>query len=323
MSIEVQVCVNVQESIRRGKPSQADRLLTITDADVASLTSEEREQLAGCLYQGEASHSTNYKKPPLKLYVGRFSVPEATFAGIVEAVRNHVAAVAKEATDKAAQEERRKIERREATLAVLRNRKTETRQEPLYMPGKEPYIVYDVLRPDWPYYGDDEIKQSPEAVAWIEELNALNLNARADAEARKERRLAEIETAKAQKEIERLTWIAAHGSERLKRCMEEEIEYEAIYKDERLAVERPGWIWTSNAVGEINDPRNPPVEAFAVLDEARKTVSDATLSYWTVERDEDDYVGEDDDKYAWTGYVALSEFLGRMIVYGLPAEYIS
>lgn len=48
--------------------------------------------------------------------------------------------------------------------------------------------------------------------------------------------------------------------------------------------------------------------------------NEAELSYWTVERSEEDQ-DDDDSKYEWIGYVATSYFLGKPIVYGLPAEY--
>lgn len=113
-------------------------------------------------------------------------------------------------------------------------------------------------------------------------------------------------------------WIAAHGSERLKRCLAEGIECRAAYRDERLAAERPGWVWADGSGGEVDAPRNPPAESFTVLDEARKTDPSAKLMRWTENRDEDDENEDDDDDGEETApparhYIAVAEFLGRGI----------
>jgi hypothetical protein len=120
-------------------------------------------------------------------------------------------------------------------------------------------------------------------------------------------------------EAELAAWVEAHGSERLKRCLKEELECMAAYMDERLALERPKWRWSAKVEGDYEEPRNPPLEAFEVLDEARKTEPGAELVYWTVERDNDDDDDEDREKYEWAGYVAVGTFLGREIVYGGPS----
>jgi hypothetical protein len=120
--------------------------------------------------------------------------------------------------------------------------------------------------------------------------------------------------AKARVDME--VWIAAHGSARLRRCLAEGIECAAIYRDERMAAERPGWVLDLD--GNDSEPRNPPDEAFALLDEARKTAPDAKLNYLTYEDQTDEETG--DVTAGWRGYVAQAEFLGRTIRYGGPAE---
>jgi hypothetical protein len=131
-----------------------------------------------------------------------------------------------------------------------------------------------------------------------------------------------IEADRASEEAERRRWIEEHGSERLRRCLAEGIEHGAIYRDERLALERPGWRWLEKVVGDTDEARNPPEEAFAVLDEARKIEPAAKLRYYKlIRRYTDaqlDEVADDPDFEPGdvTGYVAEAEFLGRTIVFG-------
>lgn len=119
-------------------------------------------------------------------------------------------------------------------------------------------------------------------------------------------------------------WIQQHGSDRLKKCVAEEIECTAAYRDERLSMERPGWTWYNEAKGASESPRNPPVEAFDVLAEARKLEPSAEMFFHTVEGEPGGY--DDDGDYCeetegWRGYTAEAEFLGKVITFGLPAEY--
>lgn len=113
-----------------------------------------------------------------------------------------------------------------------------------------------------------------------------------------------------QEEFCRLAWIENHGSFRLKRMIEEDIEHQATYRDERLKNDYPGWSWAKNLEGEYDEPRNPLEEAFVILDEARKKAPKAKLVYWTV-------CEEDITLPAWRKqYVVVAEFLGQEIVYG-------
>ena len=124
---------------------------------------------------------------------------------------------------------------------------------------------------------------------------------------------------------DRNKWIEAHGSDRLKNCVKEGIECEGIYRSERLAAERPGWNWSSWVAGEWDDPRNPPIRAFSLLAEAREFDPSAKLVWWEVLKDADEIDPDDEgnSNYRWKGYAAVAEFLGREIVYGVPAEYCS
>jgi len=116
-------------------------------------------------------------------------------------------------------------------------------------------------------------------------------------------------------EAERDTWIAEHGSERLQACHAEGFECEALYRDERLAHDHPDWVWLAQCSGADKDPRNPSSEAFGVLYAARDHKSDAKLRYWEVWR-------RATGDLKWAGYVAEARFLGRLVIFGLPEEYI-
>jgi len=113
-------------------------------------------------------------------------------------------------------------------------------------------------------------------------------------------------------------WVTLHGSNRLKRSVREGIECKAIYIDERLSLERPGWCWYSSCEGKSSEPRNPTESVFTLLDEARKFDAEATLSYHVVEAECDEY---GDESQGWRGYTCESTFLGKAIVYGLPKEF--
>lgn len=110
---------------------------------------------------------------------------------------------------------------------------------------------------------------------------------------------------------ERRQWIEAHGSDRLRRLAEEEIEHDAVYRDERLLHERHYWHWTKQLAGHWEDARNPPVEALKLLDNARAQLPEeerlaAQLVYWI-----------DDDNNS-RRYVVLHHYMGREIVYLAP-----
>lgn len=71
-------------------------------------------------------------------------------------------------------------------------------------------------------------------------------------------------------------------------------------------------------VGDVRgsdfEPRNPPSEAFAILDEARKTDPGAKLVYVSADAETDDYGDETAPEIK--GYACLADFLGREIVFG-------
>jgi len=111
---------------------------------------------------------------------------------------------------------------------------------------------------------------------------------------------------------DRQGWIGENGSDRLQRLLAEAIEHDAVYYDERLAADRPGWRWYRDVPGRIDEPRNPPADALALLDEARRIAPDAGLQYYVIDDDETGEMLE-------TGYVAADDYLGRQIVFGAEA----
>jgi len=125
--------------------------------------------------------------------------------------------------------------------------------------------------------------------------------------------LANDEAEKAATLADMAAWINTHGSIRLQRSLAEGIECQAAYRDERLAVERPDWEWYADVDGKISEPRNPPEDAFGILDEARKSDPAAKLAFYAYDESADEY----GDAYRTEGYVAESEFLSRKIVYGV------
>lgn len=175
-------------------------------------------------------------------------------------------------------------------------------------------------------------------LAALAKARAAVLSAEAEERAAKEEAMkAEREAERAEKrrrheeeaqreEAERVGWIGAHGSKRLQRLAAEGIECGAVYRDERLAHDRPGWRWVSEVNGEDGEPRNPPEEALDLLDEARATLPEGVgseLVHWTVDACEGPHDYHEDDvcpgqHEGWRGYAVTSRFLGRWIVYGGP-----
>lgn len=130
------------------------------------------------------------------------------------------------------------------------------------------------------------------------------------------RELAERIIAAAEADQDRIEWIREHGSPRLRRLLEEGIEHGAVYRDERLAMERPGWRYNEHWIAQ--EPRNAPMKALELLDDARQTAPDARLVYWTATLPCDDCEDEDDcycEVEEVRGYTCEAEFLGRKIVY--------
>lgn len=74
-------------------------------------------------------------------------------------------------------------------------------------------------------------------------------------------------------------WIRAHGSDRLRKILDLGYidESRSVYRDERLALDYPGWIVDCDATAEESEIRNPSLEALEALEEARRISPDAQL----------------------------------------------
>lgn len=155
-----------------------------------------------------------------------------------------------------------------------------------------------------------------EQEGYVRELSEIVAAARAEREREEKERL-EAERLKAEREkaeaAEREAWIREYGSPRLRRLLEEGIEHGTVYRDERLALERPDWSYNDKVI--TREPRNAPMAALELLDEARKTVPDARLVYWVTTLP----CGCEEDCYCEAkevrGYTCEADFLGRKIVY--------
>lgn len=153
------------------------------------------------------------------------------------------------------------------------------------------------------------------------EAYSLAQEALKEEEARKKEVLEQrklVENAK--KDAERAVWIAAHGSDRLKRMLAEGIECSKTYLDERLEVERPGWTWWAETDGTEYQADNPPAKAFAMLDECRKVDPEARLILCEDQHecDEGCYGCGDCPEFDFRGHIVMAEFMDRDIVYGAP-----
>ena len=84
---------------------------------------------------------------------------------------------------------------------------------------------------------------------------------------------------KTENEIFKLKWIKKNGSERLKRCVKENIVCDAIFRDEYLFKEAKGWVHINNTIFKdvvVLEARNPPMSVFNMLDKARAAGGDLT-----------------------------------------------
>jgi hypothetical protein len=149
----------------------------------------------------------------------------------------------------------------------------------------------------------------------LAEIVAAHRAARESAAADKTRQAAEAAEAKAAALADRAAWIKQHGSSRLKRLVAAAIEHDAVYRDERIAHDRPEWIWSARAgIGALESPRNAPEAALDLLDAARATEPKSQLKYYRICREASDDDEDDGDEIVEAGYVAEATFLDRDIV---------
>lgn len=147
------------------------------------------------------------------------------------------------------------------------------------------------------------------------------------ADADKEAKAAAEKQAKAERiareKAEIAAWAEQHGSDRLKKCVANNIECGAIYRDERLALEYPGWEVDGNDLPTWDEPRNPPAEALELLDKARASLPAdwtdeereyAELRYWS-KKVEDGY-GEVETQSGYAVTVDPGDWTSDTLVYG-------
>ena len=262
--------------------------LVIAEIDLAGLTPEQRK----CLADLDHSHSTYSGMPDDAAVVCGYDRGILDLANLVAFLDSRIA--------QAAAEEAGKKTRLEQYIASARSK---------LAAGELPHLTLF-------HSANAEIEQWPEYRALeTRRLQAEAARAAAGRLASEKEKAEKAERAAAVK-ADMAAWITANGSARLRRCLAEGVECAAAYRDERLVMERPGWVLDTD--GTDSEPRNPPDEAFALLDEARKTAPDAKLNYLTYEDQTDEETG--DVTAGWRGYVAVAEFLGRTIRYGGPTE---
>ncbi len=167
-----------------------------------------------------------------------------------------------------------------------------------------------------PSYTVEKYAEADLAARWKAAWDAKEAARHEREQAEREKREAEkraVENARAKEEKERLDWIAAHGSPRLHRLVKGKIEYKAVYRDERLAVDRPGWMWAEEH-DDFEEARNAPEAALDLLDKACETIpGQAVWLRYVISRDEE--TGNER-----RSYVALGRFLGKSIVFEEAVE---
>lgn len=289
--MKIRVSVDVVEAMRRGMDCKQDAVIEI---EPAALPPEVCEYITRA---GKMDTCHNLGDEDVRLdnhgYYGIGSIPVPTVAGLIEHVRMCL--------ESDAAQERERAERKEVST-----QKHEENVATWLSLDDETILAASDLFPGLPNLSNDA-----RVYPRYNQLQAL----RAERKLAKESQI-EAEKAAAVREI--ADWIAAHGSPRLRACAAEGIECSAIYRDERLAAERPGWRWAQETWGTDSEPRNPPAEAFATLSEARVSVPGCKLVRWVSEEETDEEGAV--TAPAWRGYLAIAEFLDREIVFGAPAE---
>lgn len=325
------------------------------EVDPAQMTPEDRVILAGRL-NGQMEVCSRHREDGRYYRAGGYpydaphencdmvTVTAPTLGAVLDAIRSENRAVADEAVRQVEEQARHLEAVREATLAVVRERKTRDQYTCVRVVREETGDITDVVsdylsdhdwpaqvfisyrRPAWPREADQEVMESEATLAWLRDLDAEKESAIAEAKATAIEKLLEIEAAKKAKEeeesravAEREAWIREHGSERLLRMLEEGIEFEKTYLDERLAIERPEWRYVVDCDRDYDEdePKNIPQAALELLDEARKKDPNTKLALWEIESE------DDDGDASWRGHVCKSTFLGEDIVFGVPSEYFS
>jgi hypothetical protein len=159
----------------------------------------------------------------------------------------------------------------------------------LDLPLDEEVSIHSTITPVLPGQPSwDEMGLRPYAESHRDPRVAANLARRKelrDAKKASEQAAKDLEVAAAA--AARSEWIAEHGSPRLKACIAEGIECEAIYRDEHMEHRRnwlasvlPGWKLYEDVPWCVHQdgPRNPPAVALETLARARTDLSLASLA---------------------------------------------
>ena len=313
------VDVNIQEALRRGQTRGGRIQLPVTDILLDMLSIEEREEAAS--YTVPATLTTDEQKR------SRSWLPASGLdaTDISEALRQKRATrleAEKRAKQTAEANRREQAERHAARVAEAKSASLDALIDSFWGQGG-----VRQFRPR-PFFsaGIEHIKDAGRLEEVQAECDRRNAEAAQRREAAKQEELARMEREAA----ERKEWIFAHGSDRLKRLVEENIEHTAVYLDERLAVERPGWRWTKDVRGDEDEPRNVPESALDLLDKARASVPederpDVELVYWVVEACGSEHDFHEDDicpghHDGWRGYAAKDIFMGHDVIFGGPED---
>lgn len=349
MSTRIEVAVDSQDAIRNNVVAGT----YVLDVDVAGWTEREREFLA----ESEANVARHKVSDP---HFYEYHLPVPTAEALHEDVRNRIAEADRKAAEAKAEAAKwfaagGKEETR--AVCIVRNYNGEGEfhasrglcSSPSGVRERGAEAQYTYRRLDNPpldareecerLLATEEGKaklaaaKAEEARAFeaakkqaFEEFARLKEKWEREDAARYERQAAEeaAKAAAAKKLLDqRMAWAKQHGSERLKKCIAEGIEHDAIYRDERLAIERPGWRWEREVPGGDDEPRNPPLKALKMLEKARETDPEAKLVYWTVDACDDEHDEDEDDECpgyheGWRGYAVLADYMDTQIVFGGP-----
>lgn len=148
--------------------------------------------------------------------------------------------------------------------------------------------------------------------------------ARRDAESKaRAARNAEANRIRAEKDergaAEKARWIAAHGSDHLKRAFAAGYNSQRPYVLERAAAEWPGWVVDFNDTAQWNERSFPSTEALDAADAAGALVEDAAEVHdygeprvvWLTAEPSNAIRDDDDDDYGDTEAVIVSGFIGK------------
>ena len=331
--------MDVPEAIRRGFKDVSPTCSI--PVDVSQLSPLHRELLASNTFIREDNLCIKQPRSDIH-YPYELSVAEPTVDGIFEAIEKDIIIQKQEAA-----EIKQFVEN---TIATKKTRTITRTMRPSR--NRDGIVVYDlrsttrdsttaeyvITLPDWGNKNEEFILKSfNEALEWTKSLEEENHVA---CEATKEiclQKLLKVEYCRRQEELrkeveleakkkadeefkqEALTWVAAHGSKRLKRIIEEGFEFTAVYRDERLAMEKPNWKFSkqwgkdmlSNKVDrfEFLMPRNPPESALDLLESAREVDPNVELYYVQL-------YAKANSKLKSPGFYALiSTFMGEEIVW--------